>query len=253
MSKRNKKGRNTPASTDNGSDLTLVDGNAVGLAPEGGAGDAGTEVVEAADTNDNAEIVEIAEPVVAEDVLAALAADETPPTVTTTDADEPTITAEDVDEPTEDEVLAAIDASGTTPKSRKSSTTPKEPAQPMREFTAVAAIDEQTLQKNLDGCNAKKVREKADNLIAAVTHGKKLSRYTAVAVSELMEHGRFSGKSMTERFKTEGLSEGTARAQAQQMTALFKLVGAAAPDANAPRDLVLQDNGLVEELAKIAA
>jgi hypothetical protein len=58
---------------------------------------------------------------------------------------------------------------------------------------------------------------------------------------------------MADRFQAEGLSLGTSRAQAQQMTALFRLVGAAAPDANAPRDLVIQDNGLVQELAKLAA
>jgi hypothetical protein len=37
------------------------------------------------------------------------------------------------------------------------------------------------------------------------------------------------------------------------MTSLFRLVGAVAPDASNPRELVLQDNGLIQELAKIAA
>jgi hypothetical protein len=218
--------------------------------PEAQADAAVDNTVETA--NDDAVTAEMVEPVLDEDVLAMIAAETADAPAMTTDA-EPEITAEDVEEPTEEEVLAAIDASGTPAKKSGSKRAPKTPAAPMREFTAVAAIDEATLKSNLDGCNAKKVKEKAENLIATITHGKKLSRYTAVAVSELIANGRISGKSMTDRFQAEGLSVGTARAQAQQMTALFKLVGAVQPDAANPRELVVQDNQLVQELAAAAA
>jgi hypothetical protein len=250
LSKRNKKSQASPASSGSAPELTVVDGEVVGVAP-GGEGDGGTEVIETAETNDNAEGELTAEPVVDEEVLALLADDGDSASATTV---EPEITAEDVDAPTDQEILGAIDASGTTTgKKSGAKRAPKTPAAPMREFTAVAQIDQATLDANLAALNAKKVREKAENLIAAITHGKKLSGYTKVAVAELQTNGRISGKSMTDAFLAAGLKEGTARAQAQQMTSLFRLVGAVAPDASNPRELVLQDNGLIQELAKIAA
>jgi hypothetical protein len=222
--------------------VTQIDGNAVGVAPEGTAGDQGAEVIEA--SNDDAETAETVVAEVDPAVLDMLADESAPEAVTTT---EPEVTADDVPEPTDDEVLAAIDNAKTP---RKSGT--KAPATVMRDFTAVASIDEATLKANLDGISAKKVREKAENVIAAVQSGKKLSRYTADAVAHLKEQGRVNGKSLADMFQTKGLSLGTARAQSQQMTALFPLIGLATKE-DGSKDLVLQDNNLADELVKIAA
>jgi hypothetical protein len=247
VSRRKKKNQGA-ASSDSAPELTVVDGEVAGVAP---GGEVAVEATEVAEINDNAEEELTAEPVVNEEVLALLADDGDSTSATTV---EPEITAEDVDAPTDQEILGAIDASGTNAGQRaRTPRTPKQPAAPMREFTAVAQIDQATLDANLAGCNAKKVKEKAENLISAITHGKRLSNYTKIAVHELTTNGRISGKSMADRFQAEGLSLGTARAQAQQMTALFRLVGAASPDATTPRDLVIQDNGLVQELVKLAA
>lgn len=239
MGRRKNKGTSQSQSTDGGS-VTVVDDNAAGVAPEGAAT---AEIVEA--SNDDATVEETAVAEVDPAVLELLADDSAPETVTTTDAE---VTADDVPEPTDDEVLAAID-SAKAPSSKRGAKTP--PAI-MRDFTAIAQIDEATLKANLDGINAKKVREKAENLIAAVQSGKKLSRYTADAVKHLKAQGRVSGKTLADMFQAEGLGLGTARAQSQQMTALFKCVGLAAPEAGS-KDLVLQDNNLAEELVKLAA
>jgi hypothetical protein len=244
MSKRSKKQNNQPAAGDNGGTVTVVDGDAVGVAPGGETAVVETETVEA--SNDDTAIEATAEPVLDEEVLAMIA-DDSSDGATTTDAEQPEITAEDVEEPTDDEVLAAIDSA----KAPKKSGGKKAAPVVMRDFTAVAAIDEATLKANLDGINAKKVREKADNLIAAIQSGKKLSRYTRDAVEHLKADGRVNGKSIADMFQTKGLSLGTARAQSQQMTALFKAVGLAAQD-NGSKDLVLQDNTLADELLKTA-
>jgi hypothetical protein len=240
MSKRKNKNQRPASASDNGGTVTVVDGDAVGVAPGGE-----TATVEA--SNDDAAGEPTAEAVVDEEVLAMIADDEAPEAVTTTEA-EAEITADDVAEPTDDEVLAAIDSAKSSGGSKRS----QKPATVMRDFTAVAQIDEATLKANLDGINAKKVREKAENLIAAVQSGKKLSRYTADAVTHLKTEGRVNGKSLVEMFQAKGLGLGTARAQSQQMTALFKVVGLAAPE-DGSKDLVLQDNNLADELVKIAA
>lgn len=258
MSKRknNKSNQRASNAADSGGSLTVVDGNAVGVAPGGEtaleitATEDGIEIAEIA-SNDDAITAETIEPVLDADVLAALAADGPAPAVTV-DSDEPTITAEDVDPPSDEEVLAAIAATGKKAGRKSGTKTPTPAPTVMRAFTAVALIDQATLDTNLAGCNAKKVREKADNLIAAIEHGKKLSGYTKIAVKALAADGRFSGKSMVERFQAEGLSIGTSRAQAQQMTALFRLVGAVAPEAGS-KDLVVQDNALIQELVPLAA
>lgn len=193
-----------------------------------------------------------AEPVVADDVLAMLAGDDEPNASEGTTVADPDADAIDAEEPTDEEVLATLKSSGSKKSGSKSTSTPAAPVV-MREFTAVAQIDKATLDANLAACNAKKVKEKADNLIAAIQSGKKLSKYTQVAVKELVANGAISGKDMTAAFLNAGLKEGTARAQAQQMTALFKLVGAVAPDPAVKGRLVANDAGLIKELEALAA
>jgi hypothetical protein len=204
--------------------------------------------VETAEAVD-AEVELTAEPVVADDVLAMLAGDDEP-AETTEDAPAAADAEIEVDEPTDDEVLATINQAGSKSSGTKQ---PKAPPVITRDFTAVAQIDRATLDANLAACNAKKVREKAENLIAAVQSGKKLSRYTQVAVKQLVANGAISGKDMVAAFLNEGLKEGTARAQAQQMTALFRLVGAVVPDATTKGRLVANDAGLIKELEALAA
>lgn len=137
------------------------------------------------------------------------------------------------------------------PKSTSAATTT--PAAPKRDFHSIAQIDKPTLNANLDACNAKKVIEKAQNLIQAIEVGKKLSRYTSVAIKRLVSDGKITGKSLVDALEGEGLSIGTARAQAQQMTALFQIAGIAQKDATAPKELVIADKGLADELMKLAA
>lgn len=240
MSKRTKK---NPAVENNAADATVE-------AVETTVTETATEETPA-ETTVEAEVELTAEPVVADDVLALLAGDDSadepaaePAPVATDDA------AIEVDDPTDDEVLATINQSGS--KSAKTKA-PKAPPAIVRDFTAVAQIDKATLDANLAACTAKKVREKADNLIAAVQSGKTLSRYTKVAVKQLVANGAISGKDMVSAFLAEGLKEGTARAQAQQMTALFRLVGAVVADPSVKGRLVANDAGLIKELEVLAA
>lgn len=208
------------------------------------------------------EVAETVTPVIDEDVLALIAGSDDEPEAPvaeteTSEGGDPADSAPapveiDADEPTDDEVLATIAGSGKQ-KAPKAPKAPKAAPAIMREFTAVAQIDQATLDANLAACTAKKVREKIDNLIAAIQTGKKLSVYTQVAVRELVANGSISGKDMVSAFLTAGLKEGTARAQAQQMTSLFKVVGAVVPDATQKGRLVANDKGLIDELAKLAA
>jgi hypothetical protein len=121
-----------------------------------------------------------------------------------------------------------------------------------RQFADIAAIDPAAFKTNLDGSTAKKVNEKVQNLIQAVETGKKLSNYTALAVKHLVAEGKVSGKSLAEMFQANKLSKGTAAAQAQQMTALFKIAGIAAPSNDNARELILADEGLARELVSLA-
>lgn len=159
----------------------------------------------------------------------------------------------------EDAVLAALAADddtqtpATTTKSKKAST-PKAVPVPTRQFCDVADhMDDAQLKTALDGINAKKVAEKATNVVQAITSGKKLSGFTKVGVQTLLAKGRITSKDLIEAFQADGKSVGTARAQGQQMTALFKALGIANPDPANPRELVAADNGLVKELAVLAA
>lgn len=198
-------------------------------------------------------------------VLAALDAADEPAAETTEDTVE-VMETEDADvslEPEdEDAVLAAVEAeeedSAPAPaaksgRKRSASKTQSAPVV-LRQFTDVADhLDAAELKSRLDGINAKKVAEKAQNLVSSIETGKRLSGFTALAVRELTANGRVSGKSLVEAFLIDGKSLGTARAQAQQMTALFKALGIAQPDPNNGRELIVADNALVRELATLAA
>lgn len=153
------------------------------------------------------------------------------------------------DEPEEDTKKPKKKSSGKSTKSAKKDDTPAAPA---RAFGEVAGITDAQVKSIVDGINAKKVVEKAQNLISSIETGKKLSGYTKIAVEHLIDKGEMSGKSLVEEFQAKGLSLGTARAQSQQMTALFKAFGLASE--STPRGaLVLQKSPLVDELVKLAA
>lgn len=123
----------------------------------------------------------------------------------------------------------------------------------LRKFSDVASLTDKELDERRQSVTAKKVREKVDNVIAAIESGKKLSRYTVDAVKALVKDGRVSGKSLTQTYLDGGLKDGTARAQSQQLTAVFKALGVAAPDPNNNRELVVADKPLLDELVKLAA
>lgn len=194
-----------------------------------------------------------------EDILAELeAADE----AITEEATEVEVQAtEDVDvsleAQDEDAIIAELEATpATASKASRKKAGPKTPAAPVvtRQFCDVADhLDDASLKTALDGINAKKVTEKATNVVQAITTGKKLSGFTKLAVKTLVTDGRVSGKSLVAAYQADGKSLGTARAQAQQMTALFKALGIAQPDPANPRDLVPANNGLVRELELLAA
>ena len=324
MSRRSKHQQNraAAATSGNSTEMTVVDGNATGVAPGGAVADttsddavdaalaaidaeisekadvvalAQVEEVEieqpdplaAVDTDTDADEIEaiLAEAADAEvagsdmpdDVTAGLAEEapltdtETPPAETVEDVVENlgAVSEDDVKEVIEkdaDALLAALDAhdntdpqavasaaSTTKAPRKKKDATQAAPAVPKRDFHSVASIDPATFKTNLDGCNAKKVQEKAQNLIQAIETGKKLSRYTSVAVKRLVADGKVTGKGLVEALQGEGLSLGTARAQAQQMTALFRIAGIAQPDQTAPKELVIADATLANELVKLAA
>lgn len=187
----------------------------------------------------------------------------------TTSAEDATVndlTGEDVDEETVEQALAKLEKEENEKKAKSTSSKPKAGSKgskpkgksekvetaPARNFYDVAAIDKPTFDKTR-GALAKKVGEKADNVVQAIERGKKLSRYTADAVLLLSKEGRMSAKRLCEAFINANLSEGTARAQSQQMTSLFKALGIAEPDPANAKDLIVKDKGLVDELVKLAA
>lgn len=159
-----------------------------------------------------------------------------------------------------DELIAAAEAAAAAtpiPNPAKASKAPKAPnlakvatpITPIRNFSDVAVMDKAALTAQLVApTTAKKIIEKAENLIAAVESGKKLSRYTSIAVKALVATGTVSGKSLVDIFTAEGLGLGTARSQAQQMTSLFKLTGLTTPTAGS-KEFAIGDTNLAQELA----
>lgn len=170
------------------------------------------------------------------------------------------IEAEDIDAALAEieAAAAAAEPEPTTAAKTKKAAKPKTPkvtapAAPIRKFSEVAAMDKASVDAALNACTAKKVTEKAINVLQAIEAGKKLSRYTADALRKLKADGRVTSKALVEDYLAKGLGEGTARAQSQQMTALFKMLGIALPDPNNARELVVSDTKLVDELVKLAA
>ena len=83
---------------------------------------------------------------------------------------------------------------------------------------------------SIDGA-AKKVQEKAVNIIAVGVKGGNLSNYTRIALDRLLKKGKVSSAELVETFVTDsGYTEGTARSQAGQMMQLFPMVGIASRD-----------------------
>ncbi len=86
--------------------------------------------------------------------------------------------------------------------------------------------------------SAKKVGEKFDNALGAIAAGKLPSVYTMIAIRLLNEKGEFTSKDLVSRImsteKAPGVcyGEGTARAQAAQMTQLLPVLKIATKDGN---------------------
>lgn len=68
---------------------------------------------------------------------------------------------------------------------------------------------------------AKKVGDKAVNLIRFQGDSKKLQGYTRIGLSKLIEDGEASSKQLTDHFVSAGYTIGTARSQANQLMTLF--------------------------------
>lgn len=118
------------------------------------------------------------------------------------------------------------------------------------EFFAAAHIQPEEYTSIIDNA-AKKVKEKIENLADAFS-GRRLSGYTKAALKHANTNGgEFTVKGLVETYETEyKFSPGTARAQAQQMSALFSAVGLADKDGKTFR---LRDNELTRKLSALAA
>jgi transcriptional regulator with PAS, ATPase and Fis domain len=209
-------------------------------------------------TEDDTDVSSILAAINASVDVPAIAVDTLEDVIVATEAAEDAASDEPVDLVGQDveEILAAIAPASASTKSPKT-TKPAKPAKEVvlvvsREYDSVATKKKADFSQLINE-SAKKVREKADNLIAAIESGRKLSRYTSIAVNELMASGKVSGKSLVDVYVNCGLGLGTARAQSQQITSLFKMAGLAAPLAAGDRDLVLSDSSLGSELRQLAA
>lgn len=154
-----------------------------------------------------------------------------------------------------EELEAETAASKTSTKQKKSKSKPKAKKEATEEVETRNFADiadhfpnKGQVTRTVNGINAKKVAEKAQNLIAHIETGKKLSGFTVTALGLLKENGEIKTKALIDAFVSEGKTEGTARAQAQQQMALFRTMGIAEPDGDNTRLLKQADNGLVREL-----
>ena len=150
-------------------------------------------------------------------------------------------------------------------KSTKTAKTPKAPKAPA--FTSARDAVEKAIDAgkidaksvdlaSLDGI-AKKVGEKAVNVVQALMTNRNLSVYTQVALRELVNSGSMSSGQLASVYqatqkpnKTETYSKGTANAQAQQMAALFPALGIAVKYGKA---LKLADTPQAKALASLVA
>jgi len=81
-----------------------------------------------------------------------------------------------------------------------------------------ALVDQ--LKSVVDGL-AKKVGDKAVNLLRNQSEPKKLQNYTRLGLAHLIEEGSTSSKMLTDAFQKAGYTLGTARSQANQLMALL--------------------------------
>jgi len=112
------------------------------------------------------------------------------------------------------------------------------------------ANDLDAIRKGTNTTIAKKVAEKIENLCDAVETGKRLSGFTKLAVKGLVGRGELTAKDLVSAYVSDGKTEGTARAQAQQMTALFRQLGLTTVDGRVYR---LSNKPLADALMKAAA
>lgn len=115
---------------------------------------------------------------------------------------------------------------------------PKEakPAKPQREAARDALGAEAydaILAVIADPKVAKKVVDKAENLLDFAAGRRALSTYTRVTLDALVKSGATTSTELVKLLESRDYSPGTARAQAQQMMALFPLVGVAGREKSA--------------------
>lgn len=76
-----------------------------------------------------------------------------------------------------------------------------------------------------DDKTAKKVADKAENLLDAIAGRRNLSTYTRYAVDAVLSGGAITSGELVKLLEARDYSPGTARAQAQQMMALLPMTG----------------------------
>lgn len=116
-------------------------------------------------------------------------------------------------------------------------------------FLALTKLDATVYQDRFDAA-AKKVKEKAANAVAAIDNGKKLSRFTSLAVKSLVDKGTVTSADLIQTYRDAGLGDGTARAQGQQMTALFRMFDLVEQDG---KNFKLANEELGKHLVSVAA
>lgn len=115
-------------------------------------------------------------------------------------------------------------------------------------FFSVAGMTGEEVER-ITASAPKKVREKIDNLMDAFS-GRNLSGYTKLAIKHALKMGgEFTMKDLVTAYE-DSYSPGTARAQAQQMSALFTRMGICDKDGKVFR---IRKTELTEKLAAIAS
>jgi hypothetical protein len=82
----------------------------------------------------------------------------------------------------------------------------------------VSLVD--SLRDTVNGL-AKKVGDKATNLLRHAGDPKKVQKFTGIGLAHLIEHGSTSSTLLTKEFQDQGYTIGTARSQANQLMALL--------------------------------
>lgn len=146
-------------------------------------------------------------------------------------------------------VVDAATEAGPTPAPVATPSPAPASTDPVAFAALLTEIDRAALSNRLEGA-AQKVREKADNAMNAVNTGKKLSRFTSMAVTELVKVGEITSTDLVKVYTDAGLGMGTARAQSQQMTSLFRMFGLVSQDG---RKFKLSNTALGNKLRELAA